>query len=86
MQGMSQNDFNKKSVKAAHTSENIGISQRCIYELYTQLAELKKTERTSGRHYQVFCSFLQIYNEKVFDLLNTGSFTIVGNKKMPTAE
>lgn len=24
----------------------------------------------TGRHYSVFVSFLQIYNEKVFDLLN----------------
>ena len=24
----------------------------------------------SSRHYSVFVSFLQIYNEKVFDLLN----------------
>ena len=62
-----QSEFKRK---ASLTSENIGISQRCIYELYNQLAELRKTERTSGRHYQVFCSYLQIYNEKVFDLLN----------------
>jgi hypothetical protein len=54
-----QTDFGgKRAVKAHHTSENVGISQRCIYELYNQLAELKKHERTSGRHYQVFCSFL----------------------------
>ena len=34
--GATQNDFNsgKRAVKAHHTSENIGISQRCIYELY----------------------------------------------------
>lgn len=58
----------------------MGITQRSIFELYGQLGELRKTERTSGRHYQVFCSYLQIYNEKVFDLLNQGSLNAMGKK------
>lgn len=81
-----QDGFNKKAVKASHSSENIGITQRCIYELYSQLAELRKTERSSGRHYQVFCSFLQIYNEKVFDLLNQSTLNMLGSKKMANAD
>lgn len=86
--GHTQTDFSsgKRAVKAHHTSENIGISQRCIYELYNQLAELRKHERTSGRHYQVFCSYLQIYNEKVFDLLNQSTLNTLGNKKQGNAE
>lgn len=85
--GSTQSDFNKKTSKAQHTSENVGITQRCIFELYGQLAELRKTERSSGRHYQVFCSFLQIYNEKVFDLLNQSTLTtFAGGKKGASAD
>jgi Kinesin motor domain len=87
LQGLSQHDFNtKRQVHKPQANEHIGITQRCIFELYSQLAELRKTERTSGRHYQVFCSYLQIYNEKVFDLLNQNTLSIIGNKKLSTAD
>jgi len=32
---------------------------------------MKESEKT--KHISVFCSYLQIYNEKVFDLLNPAS-------------
>ena len=35
----------------------------------------------STRHYSVFVSFLQIYNEKVFDLLNPQIVQGVGGKR-----
>ena len=53
---------------AASADGDIGITQRGINQLYNRIEEMKAAEPT--RHYSVFVSFLQIYNEKVFDLLN----------------
>lgn len=69
-------------VKASSDSENAGVTQRCILELYQQLEDLKAQEKSTGRHYSVFCSFLQIYNEKVFDLLNSGTLTALSSKRV----
>jgi len=38
------------------------------------------------RHYSVFVSFLQIYNEKVFDLLNPQIVQGVGGKRSNSIE
>ena len=40
-------------------------------ELFEQI-EIMRNEN-KNQHFSVFCSFLQIYNEKVFDLLNPSS-------------
>ena len=48
--------------------EDLGITQRGVHQLFTRIEEMKANDST--RHYSVFVSFLQIYNEKVFDLLN----------------
>jgi hypothetical protein len=42
-----------------------GITLRAIREVFKQAEGLKKE-----KHITISCSFLQIYNEKVFDLLN----------------
>jgi len=42
-----------------------------MMELFEQIEQMRKQD--TGKHYSVFCSFLQIYNEKVFDLLNPSS-------------
>lgn len=42
-----------------------GITLRAIREIFKQAQDLKKE-----KHITISCSFLQIYNEKVFDLLN----------------
>lgn len=34
----------------------------------------------------MFCSYLQIYNEKVFDLLNQSTLTVMGSKKSSNSE
>jgi kinesin family protein 4/21/27 len=54
-----------------HVNSNIdnlnnGISVRAIKEVFRQVEETRKV-----KHIDISCSFLQIYNEKVFDLLNT---------------
>ena len=46
----------------------VGITQRGIHQMFQRIEEMKAQEPT--RHFSVFVSFLQIYNEKVFDLLN----------------
>ena len=48
-----------------------GITQRGIIELFKQVETLKQQDKT--KIVNVFCSYLQIYNEKVFDLLNPNS-------------
>eukprot|EP00347_Sterkiella_histriomuscorum_P001469 403371916 len=79
-----------KAVKPSNDSENIGISQRAIFELFQQIQSVKNNEQATGvngigvsktKHYSVFVSFLQIYNEKVFDLLNQSSINSLGTKK-----
>ena len=42
-----------------------GITIRSIREIFRQAEEMKKE-----KHVTISCSFLQIYNEKVYDLLN----------------
>ena len=56
---------------------NNGISIRAIKEAFKQVEEAKKS-----KHITISCSFLQIYNEKVFDLLNTSKIKKVGGKNM----
>ena len=45
---------------------NNGLSVRAIVDAFKQAEEASKS-----KHITISCSFLQIYNEKVFDLLNT---------------
>ena len=49
-------------------SNAFGLTQRSINHMFRRIEDIKASEST--RHYSVFVSFLQIYNEKVFDLLN----------------
>lgn len=46
-----------------------GITQRGIRELFQRIDEVR-AQANNTRHINVFVSYLQIYNEKVFDLLN----------------
>ena len=54
--------INKKS--------NMGMAPRAIHDLFEQVRA-----KSEDRYVTVFCSFLQIYNEGVYDLLNEGMFS-----------
>ena len=48
-----------------HSFGDMGLTIRAIHEVFSQAEAAKKTKTVN-----ISCSFLQIYNEKVFDLLN----------------
>ena len=43
-----------------------GLIPRTIYSLFEQV---KAYESNEGQGFNIYCSFLQIYNEKIYDLL-----------------
>lgn len=43
-----------------------GLIPRSIHRLFEEI----QTEENAPQRFVVYCSFLQIYNEKIFDLLN----------------
>ena len=55
--------------------EMCGLAPRVIDDVFR---EAKK--KRADNHLSIFCSFLQIYNEKIFDLLNESHKTIDVNK------
>ena len=44
--------------------QHAGIIPRTIYSLFQDIAD----EKYASKKFTVYCSFLQIYNEKIFDL------------------
>ena len=61
--------LNERGVPQAviETGENEGIVPRAIHLLY----EMVKQESNLGRKkFTVYCSYLQVYKEKIYDLLN----------------
>ena len=66
---------NEREVPENYTGDVYqGITQRGVMELFEQIESVRQ-EAGENRHISVFASFLQIYNEKVFDLLNPTSVT-----------
>lgn len=61
-------DNRNPSRETNENSNAFGLTQRSINHMFQRIEDIKSSEST--RHYSVFVSFLQIYNEKVFDLLN----------------
>lgn len=55
-----------KVVVSHFDSHNNGITVRAIRDAFSRVDDVKKE-----KHIAISCSFLQIYNEKVFDLLNS---------------
>ena len=58
-----------------------GITQKSVMELFEQIEATRQQEKT--KHISVFVSYLQIYNEKVFDLLNPSSVSGLTAVKKP---
>mmetsp|Transcript_15877 Transcript_15877/g.24443 ORF Transcript_15877/g.24443 Transcript_15877/m.24443 type:complete len:188 (+) Transcript_15877:256-819(+) len=68
---MEGNELNRNERTPPSTENSRGITQKSVMELFEQIESIREQEKT--KHVSVFCSFLQIYNEKVFDLLNPAS-------------
>lgn len=60
-------------------NDNLGMSIRAIKEVFEQS---KKLTSNRQRNIKISCSFLQIYNEKVFDLLNLANLPFKGNSNI----
>lgn len=68
-----KNDGRAKSkAPVIKDNDNIGITQRSVRELFQQVKHKKEKH---GKHISVYVSFLQIYSEKVFDLLNLSNLS-----------
>ncbi|CAN0109558.1 unnamed protein product, partial [Heterosigma akashiwo] len=52
---------------SASTPEDAGLTPRCIAQFFQGLARLEKEEPEA--EYRATCSYLQIYNERILDLL-----------------
>ncbi len=64
---------NTRQDEAAGRAE-AGIIPNSVKELFQQIHDRLKTKsaaRAAGESYQVYLSFLEVYNEQVFDLLDT---------------
>jgi hypothetical protein len=84
-------DYVNKGPKSAITGEravkpvivdndNLGMSIRAIKEMFDQSKKLTSDRK---RNIKLSCSFLQIYNEKVYDLLNLSNLPFKGNNNAP---
>lgn len=47
--------------------DHIGIAPRVIHGIFNKVEETAKSNNFS---YRIYCSFLQLYQEKILDLLN----------------
>eukprot|EP00599_Poterioochromonas_sp_BG-1_P003111 CAMPEP_0173154414 /NCGR_PEP_ID=MMETSP1105-20130129/13468_1 /TAXON_ID=2985 /ORGANISM="Ochromonas sp., Strain BG-1" /LENGTH=1305 /DNA_ID=CAMNT_0014070589 /DNA_START=8 /DNA_END=3926 /DNA_ORIENTATION=+ len=56
-----------KETSSSSSSESLGIIPRCIADLFETLE--RECESNPGFIYSVSCQILQIYNEKIYDLL-----------------
>lgn len=70
MEGFDYNDRGGRKSQRQVSVENsnpddLGIIPNAVNEVFSQIRSYSES-----KHFTVFVSFLQIYNEKVFDLLN----------------
>ena len=52
-----------------HGGENEGIVPRAVYLLYDKISQQSNLQK---KKFYVYVSFLQVYKEKIYDLLNKG--------------
>ena len=64
-------------IEQAMATNNVGLVQRCTRQLMKSLSK-----RTGDRRLTVNISFLQLYNEKIYDLLNRDMFKPVKKDKI----
>ena len=69
-QAQKQGDRHNQAPIIDPNSQNIGITQRAVNDLFK---EIRRSKEEDGKHISIFVSFLQIYNERVYDLLNAHS-------------
>ena len=70
MEGYDYQKGGHRTYKTSVHSEKVGIIPRIIKDIFSE-----SRKRMDNKHITVFCSFLQIYNEKVIDLLNDSGIT-----------
>ncbi len=71
MEGLGNGKKDQQHTQASLRDDaRMGISQKAIIDLFKQV---NRAQEQHGKIINVFCSFLQIYNERVFDLLNPDS-------------
>ena len=58
------------------SAENEGIVPRAIKNLFDMIKQ--EQQETSRRRFTIYCSYLQIYKEKIFDLLNKAQLKLLG--------
>ena len=63
-----------------NSNDNIGITQRAVNRLFTRIEE--ETKANPNKRFTVSVSYLQLYNEKVYDLLNENNVTTEHGLKM----
>ena len=69
----------RNSAEEPYSSD--GLIPRCIRELF-QIVEQKKEKMSNKSKLSVTCQYIQLYNEKVYDLLNSDQYKIVNNKRV----
>ncbi|KAJ0395448.1 hypothetical protein P43SY_007773 [Pythium insidiosum] len=71
-------------VPTGSDTARIGLIPRTIRRLFARIDELSCASTTAPREFNVKCSFLQIYNEQVLDLLNPAHFLHHGRGSKPS--
>ncbi|TMW68714.1 hypothetical protein Poli38472_006182 [Pythium oligandrum] len=60
--------------------QSFGIVPRCIQKLFDQI-DKARTEEGSGVTFTVYCSFVEIYNEKIYDILSANLVALSPSSK-----
>ena len=70
-------EFNNYSkTPPSHMMDNDGIVPRSIHHLYDLI---KQQTNLQQKKFTVYCSYLQVYKEKIYDLLNKATVKRIAN-------
>lgn len=53
--------------------DNAGVIPRCLREMFLTSEENSENQDSSSKHVDISASFIEIYNEKVYDLLGNNT-------------